>query len=368
MARKRKSTHPIHDEDPTFPLSYNATNGSWYKGFRGRRYYFGSGTPQEALKRYEAEWSYIVSGQPIPTARGALTVADLFNHYLNEMHKDLKAGRIGERYFDEVRDILAWAAGKLGKKTPISTITPLTMGGLCREIEARQPNSPTVRQTWLGRIRRPFTWAEANDIHGYTPVRFGSGWRRPTKAEFRERAMEVGRLDFTAEEVRRLIEAANPTLKAAILLAMNCGYEPNEITAARRSWLVDGWLDHLREKTKEYRRVPMWQETLDAIERTTPRRKPKTRDNLLVSRLLTPYDPQDAFIALKHRLGIKLRGAGFGKLRTTHRTVTDEVGDLNAQRLVMGHGIKGIESHYVKRISDERLRRVTDHAHNWLYG
>ena len=67
-------------------------------------------------------------------------------------------------------------------------------------------------------------------------------------------------------------------------------------------------------------------------------------------------------------LGIKLPGAGFGKLRTTHRTVADEAGDLNARRLIMGHDIEGIESHYVKRISDERLRKVTDHVYRWLFG
>ncbi len=60
-------------------------------------------------------------------------------------------------------------------------------------------------------------------------------------------------------------------------------------------------------------------------------------------------------------------GRGFYALRHTFRTVADEVGDRPAVDLVMGHeNGQDIATHYVEKIGDERLRRVTQRVRSWL--
>ena len=115
MARTRKATHPIIEADPTYPLSYNRSNKSFYKTIRGKRHYFGQ-DPDEARRRYNAEVSYLVRGEATPDADDTLTVADLFDHYLTDKHADMEAGRIVPRTFDDLTKHLSWVADQLGRQ------------------------------------------------------------------------------------------------------------------------------------------------------------------------------------------------------------------------------------------------------------
>jgi hypothetical protein len=48
--------------------------------------------------------------------------------------------------------------------------------------------------------------------------------------------------------------------------------------------------------------------------------------------------------------------------------VADEAKDQPAVNYIMGHEVPHMSSVYRERISDERLRAVTDHVRMWLYG
>jgi integrase len=59
-------------------------------------------------------------------------------------------------------------------------------------------------------------------------------------------------------------------------------------------------------------------------------------------------------------------GRSFYALRHTFRTVADEVGDRPAVDLIMGHeNGADIATHYVERIGDARLKRVSDKVRGW---
>jgi integrase len=73
------------------------------------------------------------------------------------------------------------------------------------------------------------------------------------------------------------------------------------------------------------------------------------------------------FLYLTNRLGLN-EGLGFYALRHTFRTVGDEARDQPAVDFIMGHEVPHISAVYRERISDERLRAVTDHVHAWLFG
>jgi integrase len=74
------------------------------------------------------------------------------------------------------------------------------------------------------------------------------------------------------------------------------------------------------------------------------------------------------FGALLKRLGINGRqGLGFYTLRHTFRTNADEAKDQPAADYLMGHEVPPMSSVYRERISDERLKAVTDHVRAWLF-
>jgi integrase len=71
---------------------------------------------------------------------------------------------------------------------------------------------------------------------------------------------------------------------------------------------------------------------------------------------------------LLRRLGIDgRRGLGFYTLRHVHRTIADEAKDPAACDHIMGHARDDMASVYRERISDERLKAVSEHVRKWLW-
>ena len=62
-------------------------------------------------------------------------------------------------------------------------------------------------------------------------------------------------------------------------------------------------------------------------------------------------------------------GLGFYALRHSFETIGGESRDQVAVNYIMGHAptANDMASVYRERISDERLRAVTDHVYNWLF-
>ena len=68
------------------------------------------------------------------------------------------------------------------------------------------------------------------------------------------------------------------------------------------------------------------------------------------------------------KVGVNRRnGLGFYTLRHVFRTVADEVRDPVAIDLIMGHTDPPMAGHYRERISDARLKAVTEHVRAWLF-
>ena len=67
-------------------------------------------------------------------------------------------------------------------------------------------------------------------------------------------------------------------------------------------------------------------------------------------------------------LGLHRPGLGFYALRHTFATIGGDSLDQVAVDHIMGHAPRenDMSAHYRERISDERLRAVTDTVHDWL--
>jgi integrase len=232
----------------------------------------------------------------------------------------------------------------------------------------------------IQRTRSVFKFAFDSELIA-TPIRFGPEFKRPTKKTLRRHRASQGAKLFTAREVRRLIDAAGPAMKAMLLLGINCGFG-NADCGTLPLAAVDlerGWIDFPRPKTGIARRCPLWPETVEAIREAQAKRpNPKKEEHaglvFLTQRgLAWAKDTPDSPVAKETAKLLKAlkingrKGLGFYTLRHTFRTVADETKDQPAVDLIMGHEDEHISTHYRERISDERLKAVTDHVRAWLF-
>jgi len=212
------------------------------------------------------------------------------------------------------------------------------------------------------------------------PARFGPGFQRPSKKVLRLHKAKQGTRLFSAEEVRGLLGAAGPQLKAMILLGVNAGLGNSDCGNLPLAALdlERGWLDYPRPKTGLPRRVPLWLETVEALREALAKRP-------------TPKDPAHAGLVFLTKYGLpwardndpgtvtkemtKLLKAlhinghrNYYSLRHTFRTVADGAKDQPAADYIMGHEVPHMSSVYRETISDERLRAVAGHVREWLFG
>lgn len=368
---KRAATHPYIKKHPDCPLSYHPGSKQFCKVHRGKRYYFGP-EPVEAVRRYEREWSYIVRGETVPDDDGR-NVGWLVNLWLDDRRQDVEAGRLKEATWEQYREVGTLIVAQAGRGTPVSALTPARFTDLHRAIDKQHGQSPAVMRRVVTIARMPWRWGFESGL--IDAVRMGPRFKPPGKAAERAKRHARGRQTFEAAEIHKMLGTARPFMRAAILLGINAGYTQAEIAELRREWvdLKAGLIDQVRGKTKFARRVTLWPETIAAI-KAMPRYRPKAdaRGLLFVARTGEPYHGgrgiMQSFSRLMVKHEIELEQASFGKLRATFRTVADASADANAIRLIMGHQLgKGVEESYIRSITDERLKAVTDHVRAWLF-
>ncbi len=125
--------------------------------------------------------------------------------------------------------------------------------------------APATLGQEISRIRSIFRFA-ASERLVRRPVQFGVGWRSPSAKVLLQARYAKGSRMFEADEIRKLIDAANPQMAAMIHLGMNCGFGPHDIGALPESAvdMESGWCTHPRPKTGVYRGAPPWPETVTA--------------------------------------------------------------------------------------------------------
>ena len=214
------------------------------------------------------------------------------------------------------------------------------------------------------------------------PVRFGPGFKRPSKKTIRLHRAKQGAKLFTTDEIRRLLDAAGVQLKAMILLGVNCGFGNSDCGNLPLSAVdLDGvMIDFPRPKTGIPRRCPLWPETAAAIrEAMACRPEPKKEEHaglVFLTRAGDSWHTGTTDGPLSRETGKLLRGLkingrkglGFYTLRHTFRTVADGAKDQPAADHIMGHEVAHMSSVYREGIADERLKAVSDHVRKWLFG
>jgi integrase len=231
----------------------------------------------------------------------------------------------------------------------------------------------------INRVRIVFNYGWKSGLLD-KPMVYGEGFKRPSKKVLGQHRHAQGPKMFEADEIRLMPRAAGRPLKAMFLLAVNCGFGNADCGTLPLSALdLDGgWVSYPRPKTDIPRRCPLRPETVTAL-------------TAWLSDRPAPGEPGDAGLVFVTQRGgrwqkdtsdnpvcketrklldaLSINGhRNFYALRHTFQTIGDECGDFLAVRSIMGHADSDISAHYRERISDERLRKVTEHARGWLFG
>jgi integrase len=380
-AVKQKAKKPRAD----FPLFPHDT-GRWAKKVRGKFHYFGKvvGDPkgEAALQKWLEQRDDLLAGRtPRPKTEG-LTVAKLCNLFLNTKSHLRDTGEIKQRTYYEYNRTTDRIVETFGGNR---LVTDLAVGDFERLRAALASNlGPVGLGNEVNRVRMVFKYASDQGLIDQ-PVRYGQSFHRPSRKALRvARAANGGRM-LEAEDLKKIINAAKPQMRAMTLLGINAGFGQTDLAILPISAvnLDTGWVSFPRPKTGIHRRVPLWPETVAALRAVSERRPaPLDEDDaglvFLTShgrrwvRLNEKGSPNDeigkAFAKLLTHLGLKRPGLSFYALRHTFETIGGEARDQVAVNSIMGHADESMAAVYRERISDERLLAVTNHIRQWLFG
>jgi integrase len=359
---------------PDFPLTPRG-DGRWCKKIKGKLYYF-RGTAEEALAEWLRVKDDLLAGRTPRPAGDGLTVEHLLDCFLNSKRPLLESGELAKRTFDDYYATCRriGAAFELGRLA--DDLRPDDFEALRRSIA--KVWGPVALGNEINRIRVVFKYAYDAGLLD-RPMRYGPGFKRPSRKTLRIERAKKGPRMFEARHVRRLLKAASPQMRAMILLAMNAGLGNHDCGALRQSALdlKGGWLNYPRPKTGIDRRCPLWPETVEALRVVTdnrPKAKPGAEDLVFVTRCGQSWTKNvaDSPITKKFRklldaLGLYRPGLGFYALRHTFETIAGETADQVAVDHIMGHARDDMASVYRERISDERLIAVANHVRRWLF-
>ena len=390
--RSRKASGKPPKPYADFPLSPHAS-GCWQKKIRGKVHYFGKWGRRvngvltrvegdgwkEALEIYKALADDLHAGRtPRQTSGDGLPLRDLCNRFLTSKHHQLEAGELAPRTFTEYKRTTDRLVAVFGKDRFVDDLASDDFEALRADIAKTW--GPIRLGNEVQRVRSVFKYGyEAGLID--RPVRFGPAFKKPTKAVLRKHRAAGGQRMYTAEEVRALLEAASPQMRAMILLGINAGFGNHDCATLPLSAvdLERGWIRFPRPKTGIDRRCPLWTESVAAIRKAIASRpQPKDEadaDFVFITKygkLWVGASTASPVSAEMRKLLLSLeingrKGLGFYSLRHTFRTVADATRDFPAIRVVMGHADNSIDDVYREHIDDDRLEAVAEHVRGWLW-
>lgn len=368
----------------SFPLFLHR-NGQWAKKIRGRFVYFGKDREQ-ALKQWLRDRDDLVAGHTPSADTGSAIVRDVLNAFLTAKLRLLQSGELTERTFDEYKKICDLIGKTFTLTRSVDSLRPADFDELRAKL-AYKNKSPAVLANLIQRVRTVFKYAFDAFLVD-RPVRFGPTFKKPSKRVMRLARHARGPNMLEADQIRKLLEAASPQVRAMILLGANGALGNRDCSELRLKHLdlERGWLNYPRPKTGIQRRIPLWKETIEALREVLADRPTvlpaEVVDRVFVTKYRKPWVRceretddklrQDDAITKEFRklmlaAGFHRRGLGFYSLRHTFETIGGDSRDQVATDAIMGHARDDMASTYRERIADDRLRAVVDHVHGWLF-
>ncbi len=249
---------------PDFPLFPHAA-GVWAKKIRGKMHYFGPwAEPDAALAKYLEQKDALHAGRKPREATDGITVKELCNRFLNAKRALVESGELTNRSWEDYKAVCDLLVPHFGKGRLVNDLDPDDFAALRRKWAKKW--GPVTLGNVIQRARVVFKFAFDDGLID-RPVRYGQAFKRPSRKVVRIDRAKKGPKLFAADEIRRLLDAAGPTMKAMILLGVNGGFGNADCGRLPQS-AVDldaAMIDFPRPKTGIPRRCPLWPETVEAL-------------------------------------------------------------------------------------------------------
>lgn len=358
-------------------LSLHKGTGYWYKTIRGRRRYYehidNDPTGQKSLEQWLA-----TKDDPFQVVakvnHGGVTLADCVNRFLEFKESRVESGELARRTFDEYYSSCELLLSVIDKDRVAANIDTSEFAKVRQALASRYGCYGLGKS--IQQIRTMFKYAFDCGLLD-RPMRYGPEFAKPSAKQVREHRIKKGAQDYTAAEIRQMLEVATPITKAMILLGVNGALGNTDIADLPLSAinLKTGWADYPRAKTATRRRIPLWPETIAALREVKKNRPNSKSEMFFVSvhgqdfreEARTGWRVTGYFRQVLKKIGID-DGRGFYGLRRTFQTQAEECGDFVAVSAIMGHIPRAddMAARYRQRISDERLKRAVDTVRTWL--
>ncbi len=381
MSKNTTKPTPVKPKKPYpgFPLFPHATR-RWAKKIRGRLHYFGPwADPDAALQKYLYQRDALHAGRTPRTSPKGLTVRELVNRFMTSKKVLLGNAEIVQRTFDDYYVVCRRVVGVFG---PDRLVVDLAAEDFAQLRAAfAKTRGPVSLTNDITRARSVFKFGFDEGLID-RPIRYGQSFKRPSRRIIRQARNANGGRMFEPVEIRALLDKATPQMRTMILLAANCAFGNHDCGSVPIS-AVDldrAWISFPRPKTATPRRAPLWPETAQAL-REWLAVNPKPLDDVAAklvfrtakgaswakSKADNPVAKE--FAKLQREAGTYRKGRGFYSIRHVFQTVGDDAGDPLAVRFIMGYtpAAADMSAIYRERISDTRLKAVTDHVRRWLF-
>jgi integrase len=389
---------------PEFPLFPHGSDDEphrlrWAKKIRGKLRYFGKVVDdpkgENAIRLWLDQKDDLLAGRTPRQKTGGVEVRDLCNHFLTAKLRLLKSGEITPRTFDDYRSTTDRIIVAFGERRLVTDLSTSDFDKLRSDLA--ETLGVVALSNAIQRVRSVFQYGFNAELLD-RPLRLAT-FKRPSKKSIRLARAEKGPRLFDAAPLRQIIAASDVQLRAMVLLAVNGGLGNSDIASLplKALDLEARWLNFPRPKTGIDRRIPLWPETVAAVKAAIAKRpSPKDANDAglvfitkhghnwgKLGRFDGEIDLTQPNEGQKRRKGISsnnslskefrklAENAGvartFYDLRHTFRTIGDEAKDQPAVNSIMGHADESMAALYRERISDDRLRAVTDHVRAWLF-
>ncbi len=239
---------------PDFPLFPHAV-GQWAKKIRGKMHYFGPwADPDAALAKYLERKDDLHAGRKPRPDPEALTAKDLCNQFLGAKQALVDAGELAPLTWGDYKTACDEIVVAFGKTRLVSDLGPDDFAAMRNRMAKKWGHH---------RLSKTIQFVRCVFKHAYDaglidrPIRYGPGFKRPSKKTLRLHRAKQGAKLFTGDEIRRLLDAAGAQLKAMILLGVNCGFGNSDCGNLPQAALdlESGIIDFPRPKTGIPRRL-----------------------------------------------------------------------------------------------------------------
>lgn len=355
-----------------FPLTLHST-GQYCKKIKGKIYYFGS-DKKEALQKYLDQATYLHGGQnnlQKPTDDN-MTLKQLCDVYLKYQYSKLQANDLTARHHNDQINSLNKLMSFIGPGRKIKSIAALELQNYKRKLQ-KHYGSVCRLNLHISIMKALFHWARKNDILENIPN---------IDAVSRGKIVHKERFILNSEQINKLFSVADAKMRAMIWLGLNCGFGCTD--CAELKWsdldLANARVNLPRRKTGISRNLPLWPETVEALEKIPSTGKLvfyTSRGNPYIQTLLKYSDNGNGkyitlntittkFSRLIKRSGLEVpKGTGFYVLRRTAATIAARSGDPFAVQRLLGHADLQMATRYVQDVS-KQTDRVIENSRNYV--